>query len=51
MLGVLDCPLDAPRVGMAMVLDVYELYRNDEGAPVLSYRFRPANGPDHKEAR
>ena len=50
-LGVLDCPLDAPRVGMAMALDVYELYRNEDGAPVLSYRFRPVDGPDHKEAR
>jgi len=48
-LSVLDCALDEPRVGMAIVLDVYELYRNEEGAPVLSYRFRPATPSTNSE--
>ena len=42
-LSVLDCPLDAPQVGMPMTLDVYELYRDETGQPVLSYRFRPVD--------
>lgn len=40
-LSVLDCELDALRIGMPLVLDVFELYRTEEGTPVLSYRFRP----------
>lgn len=43
-LSPLDCEIDALRIGTPFVLDVFELYRNDEDAPVLSYRFRPASG-------
>jgi uncharacterized OB-fold protein len=43
-LSVLDCPVDAPRVGMSMTLDIHELYREEDGTPVIAFRFRPSAG-------
>ena len=37
-----DIPLDQVKIGMELELVIYELYKNNEGQPVIAYKFKAA---------
>ena len=40
-LSVLDCGVDEAKIGMKLELSILELYEDQEGRSVLTYKFKP----------
>lgn len=39
-LSVIDCDIDKVQIGMKLELVCYELYKNEEGKPVIAWKFK-----------
>ena len=39
-LSIIDCEIDKVKIGMKLELVCYELYKNEQGQPVIAWKFK-----------